>query len=359
MDLPFKNTLELNNKIIGSISIFELLKRKHRIVIPYNQRISDEDKIYEIISYQHDHKRRNGFYNFLGTINLHYCRDDKKYYLVDGQHRYNAVKKIAENFEDFDIIIEVIIIEKKEFLLENYNLINKNTPLPELSDNINTITHKLIFLHFEKQFNKIWTLSTRPRRPNLNKNHFQEALSYLIEKLNSDDSNYYIKLISEHNNRVSNWNIDRIGNMKNLKDPNKTLDICRENGCFLGLFPHTTDEFHYRWVSDIIRNETGEEIKKPKKKGKKAIPKVVKNGVWAKYIGNDIGCTFCLVCGNQKIYQSMFTAGHVISEYNNGKIVVDNLRPICSTCNLSMGTRNMGDFVEDHYPENLEKLCLS
>ena len=59
--------------------------------------------------------------------------------------------------------------------------------------------------------------------------------------------------------------------MKNLKDPNKTLDICRENGCYLGLFPHTTDEFHYRWVSDIIRNETGEEIKKPKKKGKKAL----------------------------------------------------------------------------------------
>ena len=139
--------------------------------------------------------------------------------------------------------------------------------------------------------------------------------------------------------------------MKNLKDPEKTLDICRENGCFLGLFPHTTDEYHYRWIMDIIRNETGEEIKVPKKKGKKAIPKIIRNGVWNKYVGKEKGCADCLVCGENKIYQSVFTAGHVISEYNGGKIVIENLRPICNTCNLSMGTRNMADFVEEYFPQ--------
>ena len=359
MDLPFKKSFELNNKIIGSISIFDLLKKKNKIIIPYNQRICDEDKIDEIVSYQEDHKKRNGFYNFLGVINFHFCEEDSNYYLVDGQHRYGALKKLSEKFEDFEISLEIIKIKKKDELFENYNLINKNTPLPELNENINMITHKIIFLHFEKLFKKVWTLSTRPKRPNLNKNHFQEALSYLIEKLEHKDHNYYIKIITEHNNRVSKWNIDRIGNMKNLKDPNKILGICKENGCYLGLFPHTTEDYHYRWVLDLIRNETGEEIKVFKKKVKKAIPKTVKVGVWAKYVGNDIGSINCLVCGQQKIYQNMFTAGHVISEYNDGKIVIDNLRPICTICNLSMGTKNMGDFVEEHYPENLEKLGLN
>ena len=97
-----------------------------------------------------------------------------------------------------------VVINKKEELLENYNLINKNTPLPELSENIDVITHKLIFQHFEKQFKKIWTLSTRPREPNLNKNQFQEAISYL-EKLKNDDYNYYINLITDHNVRVSKY----------------------------------------------------------------------------------------------------------------------------------------------------------
>ena len=146
MDLPFKQKIEQNNKITGSISILELLKKKSRIVIPYNQRICDQDKVDEIILYQNDHKKRKGFYNFLGNINLHFCKEDSKYYLVDGQHRYNAIKKkFSEDLEDYDIIIEVIEIDHNDELLENYNLINKNTPLPELSENINIITHKIIF----------------------------------------------------------------------------------------------------------------------------------------------------------------------------------------------------------------------
>ena len=68
-----------------------------------------------------------------------------KYYLVDGQHRYGAIQKLVENFEDFEICIEIVIIENQEDLIENYNLINKNTPLPELSDTLNKFTHKLVF----------------------------------------------------------------------------------------------------------------------------------------------------------------------------------------------------------------------
>jgi hypothetical protein len=39
-----------------------------------------------------------------------------------------------------------------------------------------------------------------------------------------------------------------------------------------------------------------------------------------------------------------FQCGHVIAEANGGVIHVDNLRPICSICNQSMGTENMDDF---------------
>ena len=82
-------------------------------------------------------------------------------------------------------------------------------------------------------------------------------------------------------------------------------------------------------------------------------------GVWEKYVGNDKGCVDCLVCGKEKIKQSFFHAGHVISEFEGGKATIDNLRPICNLCNSSMGTRNMGDFVEEHFPENLCKLGLA
>ena len=359
MDLILTNFFELNNRIIGSITVFELLKRKNDIIIPYTQRMSDDNKIKEIVDYQMEYKRRHNRYNFLGLLNLNYCIKNGKYYLVDGQHRFNAIQKLVENYEDFKVGIEIVMIENQEDLIENYNLINKNTPLPELSDTLDKFTHKLVFQHFEKKYEKIWTTSNRPKRPYMNKNHFQEALGYMIEKLSIDDHNQIIRIIEDHNQRISHWNPDRIGNMKQLKDPFRTIDICRNIGCFLGLFVHSTEEYHYKWVLDIIHMETGEEIKHKKKKQKRAIPKIVKQNVWNTYVGNQIGSTKCLVCGETEILQSLFHAGHVISEFNGGRINVDNLRPICSLCNTCMGTRNMGDFVEEFFPENLEKLGLA
>ena len=39
---------------------------------------------------------------------------------------------------------------------------------------------------------------------------------------------------------------------------------------------------------------------------------------------------------------------HVISEFNGGEININNLRPICNECNLSMGTTNMDVFIKKY-----------
>lgn len=80
---------------------------------------------------------------------------------------------------------------------------------------------------------------------------------------------------------------------------------------------------------------------KPKKK---SIPKVVKDLSWNKWIGEDVARTKCMCCGVNEIKMSSFHCGHVIAEANGGKMSIDNLKPICSACNLSMGTENMDDF---------------
>ena len=358
MDLPLINKFSLNNRTIGNISSFELLKRKNDIIIPYSQRMSDSSKVKEIIEYQREYKIKHNCYNYLGVINFHFCLSDKKYYLVDGQHRYLSITKLVSELEDFNVVVEIVEIEKPDDLIENYNLINKNTPLPELSENINKLTHKIVFQYFEDKFKEVWKSSSSPRRPYLNKNHFQEGISYLMEKMGIEDHNKIIKLIDDHNKRVSKWDFNRIGNMKVLKNPQKTFNLCGEIGCYLGLFPHTSDEFHYRWINDIIRHETGIEIKSTIKKGRKAIPKQLRKEIWNKYVGEDKGTTNCLVCNREKISQMGFIVGHVLAESQGGKTTIDNLRPICSGCNLSMATRNMLDYTEEYYPENILRLRL-
>lgn len=70
------------------------------------------------------------------------------------------------------------------------------------------------------------------------------------------------------------------------------------------------------------------------------IPKSLKISVWNKFIGDIIGKTKCLCCENNDITQSNFECGHIEAEANGGETSINNLVPICSQCNKSMGTTN-------------------
>lgn len=80
---------------------------------------------------------------------------------------------------------------------------------------------------------------------------------------------------------------------------------------------------------------------KPKKK---SIPKVLRDLSWNKWVGEDIAKTKCLCCGINDIKMNSFHCGHIVAEANGGTLSVDNLKPICAPCNLSMGKENMDQF---------------
>ena len=81
---------------------------------------------------------------------------------------------------------------------------------------------------------------------------------------------------------------------------------------------------------------------------KKTIPKIIKDLTWQRWIGDDIAKAKCLCCGINEIKMNSFHCGHVISEADGGPTTVDNLRPVCATCNLSMRTQNMEKFKGQH-----------
>lgn len=82
------------------------------------------------------------------------------------------------------------------------------------------------------------------------------------------------------------------------------------------------------------------------KNKKNAIPKVLKDLCWKKWIGESVAKNKCMCCEMNEITMNSFHCGHVLSEANGGKLSVENLRPICVGCNLSMGTENMASFKE-------------
>lgn len=82
------------------------------------------------------------------------------------------------------------------------------------------------------------------------------------------------------------------------------------------------------------------------KKTKNKIPKKIKELTWNEYIGIEKGVSPCFCCGVTQISQMNFHCGHCVSEANGGSLEVDNMRPICSGCNGSMGSKNMNDFIK-------------
>lgn len=100
------------------------------------------------------------------------------------------------------------------------------------------------------------------------------------------------------------------------------------------------DEFYKFIIFNPIFTKNDNKYKK------KSIPKSLKIKVWNTYVGEDIGKIKCLCCNTIDITQSIFECGHIIAEAKGGETSLENLRPICSTCNKSMKTINMNDYIK-------------
>lgn len=81
-------------------------------------------------------------------------------------------------------------------------------------------------------------------------------------------------------------------------------------------------------------------------KGRRPLPSSVRDSVWNHYIGEDINKHRCLCCKKVLITNRRFEVGHVISVTDGGTDEINNLRPICSPCNHSMGSKHMVEFVK-------------
>ena len=95
--------------------------------------------------------------------------------------------------------------------------------------------------------------------------------------------------------------------------------------------------------------------KEETKKLRKSIPKSLKILVWDKNIGKEKGIGECDVC-NSEIDSKNFECGHVKSVKDGGETNIENLLPICSSCNKSMGTQNLLEFKEKYFKnQNVKK----
>jgi 5-methylcytosine-specific restriction endonuclease McrA len=82
---------------------------------------------------------------------------------------------------------------------------------------------------------------------------------------------------------------------------------------------------------------------------RKAIPKKIRGEAWKNHFGDSTkGACHC--CKKELDVFDDWHAGHIVSHSNGGTDTAQNLRPLCGSCNLSMGTENMDAFKARCYP---------
>jgi hypothetical protein len=81
---------------------------------------------------------------------------------------------------------------------------------------------------------------------------------------------------------------------------------------------------------------------------RKKIPKAVHDMVWIKYMKSKTDGK-CYCCRTRTITIYDFEVGHNKAVATGGKDNLDNLRPICKSCNTSMQTQTIESFRAKHF----------
>lgn len=348
--------LSINNTRIEKMSTKDI--NVLTIMKPEIQRIIDNSKVEEIIKMQLEYFKEHNHFNLSASspLNIHFY--ENKYWLLDGQHRLSAMEKLYTHYgHNIEVYVQIVNVDNYEELKNNYEMINMNTPLPDFTiySDVDKNIPESVANYFQLIYPKIWSRNRKARRPHIYFNYFQETLAYICEQLKIKDIEVLKDIIIKYNERLSKWGADAFE--KSYKVNESIYKIANEQGFYIGLFSYQpSEEYGYQWAKKIVEENTGKIIKSTSSYSKKKkIPKKIKNDSWDKNVGKDVGETTCICCRISEINAKDFIAGHIISEKNGGKVIVENILPICNQCNSSMGVMNMDEYINEYYPNNYEK----
>ena len=144
-------------------------------------------------------------------------------------------------------------------------------------------------------------------------------------------------------NGINNDIADRI--IKNKPYQSITDLICNKDigleNCKIIMFIITLYYVEEEDPHDILYKKV--ETKKVEK-----IPHVLRTLVWKTYASDIYLSSKCYCCRSNTISIDNFICGHIESRHNGGILDLNNLRPICNSCNTSMGTINMYIFIKKY-----------
>lgn len=73
----------------------------------------------------------------------------------------------------------------------------------------------------------------------------------------------------------------------------------------------------------------------------------LRQAVWETHCGATF-TALCYCCNVRNITVYEFHAAHIVADIHQGDAILENLRPVCSTCNLSCANKDLRQFAVDN-----------
>lgn len=273
------------------------------------------------------------------------------WFIIDGQHRLSMIEQLYTDHNKFE--------DTHKFTFCWFK-VNTHEELEHLFSSLNKDSMKNQYYITQEQTERIRISSFM----DLFKRHFK--VYFCKKKSNAPTSRIYAveeirdKLITmdffSKNSGTSSEDL-----LKYIKDKNDEFYTLNRYGVEMETNPDSfykdeLNKIESKFVISLKKNNFLEWLNDPdnntpihrRKTNKKTIPPKLRNAVWINEFGKGNYTGVCPIpcCDNVlKNDKGCFHAGHLTSEANGGEVKLSNLRPICHSCNIHMGSTNWDDYV--------------
>ena len=312
------------------------------IHFPDIQRHVDNDHVQDIINFQLAEVENKRPFCFIGDIIL--AKSSNIYFIIDGQHRYCAIRQLYLHCPSH--IISLTILENIDYQ-RVFEIINKSRPVPEyiIKTTLELSKRSLLEefrMEFCKEFKPYISKSDNPKRPNIN---IDKLLNTIHNIPHAFLTGHRLLLYFKYVNNNYLRDLDPLNSKKCIEKAHK----CNSTPLFI------TNDIDNKWLTSVswissfnytYRNTVtvdNDIFDRPKTQ---KLPKAIRAALWKKSFGT-AACGTCHICKGE-ITVINYECGHIVSRYNGGSDTLNNLLPICSPCNKSIGKMNMGEFCKKY-----------
>jgi len=342
-----------NGSKIICVTFKELKELQGVLIIPSFQTDLCENKVLEMVT-SYEENPHHFCSRSLITIAHIIVGSNEEFLVIDGQHRLEMAYHLLDKGLNDTILVALINISSKGELDKIFNDINKDST--KCIINNYEIFEKQIYEELKNYINKdhyFLPKSSSTNKPIYTASEFTDLIikNNILNNLKSSENSCSQEIYNylKDKEKIFFNTIEYLEDYHRNKDSYKLCEI-KSIEAYSCMFMKNNNFIFWLLDNNI----------KPRHNYKKRqnIKKSLQKEVWTKEFGSKTSGN-CPIYNCTKILSLDITnswqCGHIVSLNNGGSIDINNLKPICPTCNQSMSDTNWDEWLENKmYKEILD-----